>query len=82
MFFAGPKAGTQRKSQALAMAQSLDLHPEADLPAPSHLLASSPLEHLPPLLSSVPPRPGFVFYIFTSQLGRGVAERGTKKEKA
>lgn len=52
MFFAGPKAGTQRKSQALAMAQSLDLHPEADLPAPSHLLASSPLEHLPPLLSS------------------------------
>lgn len=53
MFFAGPKAGTQRKSQALAMAQSLDLHPEADLPAPSHLLASSPLEHLPPLLSSV-----------------------------
>lgn len=54
MFFAGPKAGTQHKSQALAMAQCLDLHPEVGLPAPpSHLLASSPLEHLLPLLSSV-----------------------------
>lgn len=36
MFFAGPKAGTQHKSQALAMAQCLDLHPEVGLPAPSH----------------------------------------------
>lgn len=36
MFFAGPKAGTQRKSQALAMAQCLDLHPEVGLPVPSH----------------------------------------------
>lgn len=42
VFFAGPKAGTQHKSQALAMAQCLDLHPEVGLPAPSH-----PLEHHP-----------------------------------
>lgn len=51
MFLAVPKSEPQHKGLVLDLVQCLYLQPEAGFLSPSHLLASSSLEHLPPLFS-------------------------------